>query len=81
MVYDIKSVNPLYLLIDNASGYIKEINKDKYLVFDDTDENKTSYDDVFNRIIDKIKQIDDNWLEYSKGCKKKFNSIQMIIYC
>ena len=72
--YDVNSVNPLYLRIDNASGYIKEINKDKYLVFDDTDENKTSYDDVFNRIIDKIKQIDDNWLEYSKGYKK--NSIQ-----
>ena len=72
--YDIKSVNPIYLLIGNASGYIKEINKDKYLVFDDTDEIKTSYDDVFNRIIDKIKQIDDNWLEYSKGYKK--NSIQ-----
>ena len=29
---DIKSINPLYLLIDNASGYIKEINKDKYLL-------------------------------------------------
>ena len=37
--YNIKSVNPLYLLIDNASGYIKEINKDKYLGFDDRDEN------------------------------------------
>ena len=37
--YDVKSVNP-YLQIDNVSGYIEEINKDKYLVFDDTDENK-----------------------------------------
>ena len=27
--YDVNSVNPLYLRIDNASGYIKEINKDK----------------------------------------------------
>ena len=75
--YDIKSVKPIYLLIDNANGYIKEINKDKYLVFDDTYENKEllkRYDDVFNRIIDKIKQIDDNWLEYSKGYKE--NSIQ-----
>ena len=32
------------------------------------------YNDVFNGIIDKIKKIDDNWLEYSKGYKK--NSIQ-----
>ena len=38
--YDINSVNPLYLLIDNAYGYIEEINGDKCLVFDDTYENK-----------------------------------------
>ena len=38
--YDINSVNPLYLHIDNASGYIEEINENKYLVFDDTYENK-----------------------------------------
>ena len=38
--YDVNSVNPLYLRINNASGYIKEINKDKYLIFDDTDKNK-----------------------------------------
>ena len=35
--YDVNSLNPLYLRINNASGYIKEINKDKYLIFDDTD--------------------------------------------
>ena len=76
--YDIKSVNPIYLLIGNASGYIKEINKDKYLVFDDTDENKKlleRYDDVFNGIMGKIKKIDDDWLEYTKDYTKiKFNS-------
>ena len=44
--YDINSVNPLYLLIDNASGYIEEINKDKYLVFDVTDENKELLKDM-----------------------------------
>ena len=38
--YDVNIVNPLYLCINNASGYIKEINEDKYLVFDTTDENK-----------------------------------------
>ena len=31
--YDVNSVNPLYLSIDNASGYIEEINEDKYLFF------------------------------------------------
>ena len=44
--YDSNSVNPLYLLIDNASGYIEEINKDKYLVFDVTDENKELLKDM-----------------------------------
>ena len=38
--YDVNSVNPLYLRINNASGYIKEINKDKYLIFDETDKYK-----------------------------------------
>ena len=43
------------------------------MVFDDTDENKKllkRYDDVFNRIIDKIKKIDDDWLEYAKDYVK-----------
>ena len=55
--YDVNSVNPLYLHIDNASGYIEEINEDKYLVFDVRDENKKllkRYDDAFNGLIDKI---------------------------
>ena len=55
--YDVNSVNPLYLRIDNASGYIKEMNKDKYLVFDDTDKNKKlleKYGDLFNGIMSKI---------------------------
>ena len=53
----VNSVNPLYLRINNTSGYIKEINKDKYLIFDDTDENKKlleKYDDVFSGIMSKI---------------------------
>ena len=76
--YDINSVNPLCLHVDNASGYAEEINKDKYLVFDDTDENKEllkKYNDVFNEIMGKIKKIDDDWLEYTKDYTKiKFNS-------
>ena len=32
--------NPLYLLIDHASGYIEEKGVNKYLVFDSTDKNK-----------------------------------------
>ena len=48
------------------------------MIFDDTDKNKELleiYDDVFSGIMSKIKKIDDDWLEYSKGYKKiKFNS-------
>ena len=76
--YDFISVNPLYLRINDANEYIKEINKDKYLIFNDTDENNKLlkiYDDVCSGIMSKIKKTDDDWLEYSKGYKKiKFNS-------
>ena len=76
--YDINSVKPLYLRIYNVNGYIEEKNEDKYLVFDDTYENKEllkRYDDVFNGIMDKIKKIDDDWLEYSKDYMKiRFSS-------
>ena len=76
--YDVNSVNPLYLRIDNASGYIKEDWTHKYLIFYSIDENKEllkRYDDVFNGLVDKIKKIDDDWLEYTKVYMKiKFNS-------
>ena len=76
--YDVNSVNPLHLRIDNGSGYIEEINEKKYLVFDVKDENKEllkRYDNIFNGLIDKIKKIDDDWLEYTKDyMKTKFNS-------
>ena len=37
---NIRSVNPLYLMIDKVIGHIKDNNRNKYLVFDSTDENK-----------------------------------------
>ena len=37
---NIYSVNALYLIIANASGYIEEKSGNKYLVFDSADENK-----------------------------------------
>ena len=76
--YESNSVNPLYLCIDNANGYIEEVNEDKYLIFDVTDENKKlfkRYGDVFNRITDKIRETDDDWLEYAEDYTKiRFNS-------
>ena len=59
--------------IDNPSGYIEETNEDKYLIFGAKDENKKllkRYDDVFNGIMSKVKEIDDDWLEYAKEYAK-----------
>ena len=74
----INSVNPLYFLISNASGYIEEKDVNEYLIFDSTDENKEllkKYNDVFNGIRDKIKEIDSDECDYEKDYMKiKFNS-------
>ena len=56
----IYSVNPLYLCINHASGYIEEKNENKYLIFDSVDENKEAlkiYADVWDRTKNKIKAI------------------------
>ena len=48
---NINSVNPLYLGITRANGYIEEKGANKYLVFDSTDQNKDllrKYSDFFN---------------------------------
>ena len=75
---NINSVNPLYLGITHGNGYIEEKYSNKYLVFDSTDENKEllkKYSDVFNGIMSKIREIDDDWLEYAKDYMKiKFSS-------
>ena len=75
---NINSVNPLYLGITLINGYIEEEDSNKYLVFHSTDENKEllkKYSDVFNGIMSKIREIDDDWLEYAKDYMKiKFNS-------
>ena len=75
---NINSVNPLYLGITHANGYIEEKGMNKYLVFNSTDENKEllkNYNDVFNGIRDKIKEINNNECDYEKDYLKiKFNS-------
>ena len=76
-------MNPLYLLISNANGYIErssaeEKSINKYLVFDSTDQNKgllKKYNDVFDGIRDKIKEINSDECDYEKDYMKiKFNS-------
>ena len=60
---NINSVNPLYLGITGANGYIEEKDMNKYLIFNSTDKNKEllkNYNSVFNRIRNKIKEINNN---------------------
>ena len=75
----IYSMNPLYLRIDRASGYIEEKNKNKYLIFDSVDESKEvlkKYGYVWDGIKNNIKAInvgEEN--SYKKDyIKIKFNS-------
>ena len=75
---NIYSVNPLYLIIAHASGYIEEKGVNKYLVFDSTGKNKEllkKYNDVWNGIKNKIKEVSDSECDYEKDYMKiKFNS-------
>ena len=73
------SVNPLYLRINHASGYIEEKNGNEYLIFDSVDENKEvlkKYAHVWDGIKNKIKAINDGEENnYEKDYMKiKFNS-------
>ena len=66
---NIYSVNPLYLIIAHASGYIEEKGVNKYLVFDSTDENKEllkKYNDVWNGIKNKIEAVSNGDYDYEK---------------
>ena len=71
-------MNPLYLLIDHASGYIEEKGVNRHFVFDSTDENKEllkKYNDVWNGIKNKIKDVSSSDCDYEKDYMKiKFNS-------
>ena len=71
-------MNPLYLLINHASGYIEEKGGDKYLIFDCTDENEellNKYNDVWNGMKNKIEEVSSGECDYEKDyIKIKFNS-------
>ena len=75
---NIFGVNPLYLLVNHASGYIKEKVVNKYLIFDSTAENKgllRKYNDVWNGIKDKIEEVSSVECGYEEDYMKiKFNS-------
>ena len=80
---NIYSVNPLYLRINHAHGYIEcssveEENENKYLIFDSIelhsiDENKKllkKYNDIFDGIMDKIKKGSNDECDYEKDYMK-----------
>ena len=75
---NINSVNPLCLRIFHATGDIEEKDANKYLIFESTDENKEllkKYNDVFDGIRNKIKEICSDKCDYQKDYMKiKFNS-------
>ena len=74
---NIHSVNPLYLRLDHVSGYIEGKGVNKYLVFDSGENKKLlkKYNDAFNGIRDKIKEISSGQCNYEKDYMKiKFNS-------
>ena len=75
---NINSITPLYLGITHVNGYIEDKDMNKYLIFNSTDENKEllkNYNNVFNGIRNKIKEINNNECDYEKDYSKiKFNS-------
>ena len=75
---NIYGVNPLYLLVNHANGYIEEKGVNKYLAFDSIDENKEllkKYNDAWNGIRDRIKEISSDECDYEKDYMKiNFNS-------
>ena len=77
---NINSVNPLYLNIGHAIGYIEGKGVNKYLVFDSTDENKELLKKyVFNGIRNKIKEINSNECD-DLPIKISFNDYNYQIY-
>ena len=70
---NVYSVNPLYLTMNHAGGYIEKKRVNKYLIFDSIDENKElpkKCNDVSNKI-----RISGNEYDYEKDCMKiRFNS-------
>ena len=74
----IYSVNPLYLLVNHANGYIKEKTGSKYLIFDSAEENKEllkNYSDFWSVVKNNIEAINSGECDYEKDYMKiKFNS-------
>ena len=69
----INSVNPLYLIFNELSGYFKEINGKKYLTLVPTSENKEKikeYEELWNKTEDLIRSITKNSDDYDEKYMK-----------
>ena len=68
----------MYLHINHANGYLEEKNGNKYLIFYSANENKEllkKYNDVWNRVKNKSKEVSGSDCDYEKDYMKiKFNS-------
>ena len=76
---NITSVNPLYLIINDVDRYIEESNKNKYLSFASTDNNKEGlkkYVKLWDKVKYHIQTVnDDEFGQYGKDYMKiKFYS-------
>ena len=75
---NIHSVNPLYLIIGEADGYIEEKNGNKYLTFASTGKSKEElekYTELWDKTKTRIGKKDNKPGEYEKDFMKiKFNS-------
>ena len=89
---NIRSVNPLYLVIYSATGYFKEKNGEKYLILDLIEK----YEEVCSGIKSEIETINGEELFYKKNYGKigfntddnvplskklKFPSLTIIVRC
>ena len=73
---NIYNVNPLYLIINSATGYFKEKNGEKYLITDSTE----IYEEVFSGIISEIKTINDGKELFHEKIMQELELIKMMIY-
>ena len=81
---NINNVNPLHLMIDKMIGHFEEKSENKYLVFDDVNENKEvsqKHEEVWNGIKKEIETINVvKKLNVKKLFKKLGSNLMMICH-
>ena len=82
-LYNISSVNPLYIMINKTKGHFKEVDGDKYLIISsENGDIMQKYQEVFDGIKEIIKKINDHSypIKYDDNYMKiKFNTKDNIL--